>query len=85
MLALLLSSTWCTTAWASLTSRSRSSCSILQGLGGSGVKLGDFWQKGPGVKLGDLEQNWDLGNTVLEVKLWDLGLAGLGMKLGDLG
>lgn len=49
------------------------------------MKLGDFWQKRPGVKLGDLEQNWDLGNTVLEVKLWDLGLAGLGMKLGDLG
>lgn len=59
MLALLLSSTWCTTAWASLISRSRSSCSILQGLEGNwgetgGLLAKETWGKagGFGAKLG---------------------------------
>lgn len=52
MLALLLSSTWCTTAWASLTSRSRSSCSILQGLGGKWGETGGLLAKGTWGKAG---------------------------------
>lgn len=64
VLALLLSSTWCTTAWASLTSWAGAaavSCRDWNGSGGIVVKLGDLWQRGTWGKAGGFGMKQDLG------------------------